>query len=122
MGVTQLMPPPTPIETCAQCGRAPGRPSRPIEDFPILPATGDTLGVIPGHDAVAQVAISASRDESLPMLTAIRVEATPGKLTLPSTDRYRLALRELDWTGTSPPTTSPGQRPSLKRPRPSPGT
>lgn len=74
----------------------------PIDDFPALPATGDVLGVIPGHvleHAVAQVAIAASRDESLPMLTAIRVEATPGKLTFLSTDRYRLALRELDWTG-----------------------
>lgn len=75
----------------------------PLDEFPALPTAADDLGTITGHvfeHAVAQVAVAVSRDETLPLLTGIMVEATPGCLTLMATDRYRLAVRELPWDGT----------------------
>ena len=48
--------------------------------------------------AVAQVAVAAGRDDTLPMLTGVRMEIEGSTLTLLATDRYRLAIRELDWT------------------------
>ena len=47
--------------------------------------------------AVAQIAVAAGRDDTLPMLTGIRVEIEGDELTLAATDRFRLAVRELAW-------------------------
>jgi DNA polymerase-3 subunit beta len=40
---------------------------------------------------------AASRDDTLPMLTAVNVELAGATMTLAATDRYRLAVRELGW-------------------------
>jgi DNA polymerase-3 subunit beta len=40
---------------------------------------------------------AASRDDTLPMLTAVNVELDGATMTLAATDRYRLAVRELAW-------------------------
>lgn len=77
----------------------------PVDDYPNLPAMPDAAGLIPGDqftEAVAQVSIAASRDETLPLLTGVRVEIEGEKVTLLATDRYRLAMRELTWQPTSP--------------------
>ena len=77
----------------------------PVEEYPALPAMPDTAGVFDGEElaqAVAQVTVAASRDDTLPLLTAVRVEIEGEKITLLATDRYRLALRELDWRPSSP--------------------
>lgn len=72
----------------------------PAEEYPTLPAMPDATGTI-GADtfasAIAQVAIAAGRDDTLPALTGIRVEINDDALTLIATDRYRLAIRELRW-------------------------
>jgi DNA polymerase-3 subunit beta len=47
---------------------------------------------------VAQVAIAAGRDDTLPTLTGIRVEISDTTITLAATDRYRLAVREFPWS------------------------
>ncbi len=52
--------------------------------------------------AVAQVAIAAGRDDSLPTLTGIHVEINQDTITLAATDRYRLAVREVQWQATQP--------------------
>ena len=44
-----------------------------------------------------QVAIAAGRDDTLPVLTGVRVEIEGDRITLVATDRYRLAVRELRW-------------------------
>jgi DNA polymerase-3 subunit beta len=44
---------------------------------------------------VAQVAAAASRDDTLPMLTAICLDISGDVMTLAATDRYRLAAREV---------------------------
>ncbi len=77
----------------------------PVEDYPNLPAMPATAGTVDGDElthAVAQVSVAASRDDTLPLLTGVRVEIEGEKVTLLATDRYRLALRELTWKPASP--------------------
>jgi len=77
----------------------------PVEEYPALPAMPETTGVFDGAElahAVAQVTVAASRDDTLPLLTAVRMEIEGEKVTLLATDRYRLALRELDWRPARP--------------------
>lgn len=77
----------------------------PVEDYPSLPEMPGVSGTI-GSDAfaaaVSQVAVAAGRDDTLPMLTGIRVEIEGETITLASTDRYRLAVRELNWKPENP--------------------
>jgi DNA polymerase-3 subunit beta len=72
----------------------------PVEDYPSLPAMPPAAGRV-GSDAfasaVAQVAVAAGRDDTLPMLTGVRMEIEGDTVTLAATDRYRLAVRELKW-------------------------
>lgn len=77
----------------------------PVEDYPSLPAMPPVAGVVDGEElthAVAQVSVAASRDDTLPLLTGVRMEIDGEKVTLLATDRYRLALRELSWKPSSP--------------------
>jgi DNA polymerase-3 subunit beta len=73
----------------------------PEDEYPALPAMPPAAGVV-GSDAfataVGQSAIAAGRDDTLPALTGVRIEIEGDTLTLISTDRYRLAVRELRWT------------------------
>jgi DNA polymerase III subunit beta len=88
------------------CGRSSfALPTLPVEDYPQLPAMPETTGVLPGEvfaEAVSQVAIAAGRDDTLPTLTGIRVEFDGARIVLAATDRYRLAVRELDWSPAVP--------------------
>ena len=80
-------------------------PGMPVDDYPKLPTMPTTAGSVPGAEfahAVAQVAVAAGRDDTLPMLTGVRVEIAGEKLTLAATDRYRLAVRELTWNPGDP--------------------
>jgi DNA polymerase III subunit beta len=75
-------------------------PTMPIEDYPTLPTMPSTAGTVEAAEfatAVGQVAIAAGRDDTLPMLTGVRLEIDGDRLTLAATDRYRLAVRELTW-------------------------
>ena len=82
------------------CGSAKfSLPTMPVEDYPPLPAMPQRAGEVAGEvfgQAVAQVAVAAGRDDTLPMLTGVRVEIDGDKLTLVATDRFRLAMREFD--------------------------
>jgi len=76
-------------------------PTMPDEDYPRLPAMPTTAGTVSAAlfaRAVSQVAVAAGRDDTLPMLTGVRLEINGDRLTLAATDRYRLAVRELSWT------------------------
>ncbi len=83
------------------CGSAKfSLPTMPVEDYPQLPAMPQRAGEVAGEvfgQAVAQVAIAAGRDDTLPMLTGVRMEIGTEKLTLVATDRFRLAMREFEW-------------------------
>jgi DNA polymerase-3 subunit beta len=52
--------------------------------------------------AVGQVAAAASRDDTLPMLTAICLDINADVLTLAATDRYRMAAKEAAFTPAEP--------------------
>jgi DNA polymerase-3 subunit beta len=75
-------------------------PTLPVDDYPTLPDMPAASGVV-GSDAfaaaVSQVAVAAGRDDTLPVLTGVRLEIDDDTLTLAATDRYRLAARELKW-------------------------
>ena len=77
----------------------------PAEDYPSLPempAPAGTIGSDAFASAVGQSATAAGRDDTLPALTGIRIEIEGDTLTLVSTDRYRLAVRELRWSPARP--------------------
>lgn len=88
------------------CGKSTfALPTFPVEDYPSLPDMPASSGTISGADlahAVAQVAIAAGRDDTLPTLTGIRIEIDGSTVTLAATDRYRLAVREFAWSPASP--------------------
>jgi len=80
-------------------------PTMPVEDYPTLPEMPDSAGTIDAAEfasAVAQVAIAAGRDETLPMMTGVRVELNGSSLAMLATDRYRLAMREMQWRPDNP--------------------
>ncbi|HEY5116711.1 MAG TPA: DNA polymerase III subunit beta [Nakamurella sp.] len=80
-------------------------PTMPVEDYPPLPQMPDSSGRVDSAgfaEAVAQTAVAAGRDDTLPMLTGIRVEIDGETLTLAATDRFRLAVRELSWLPDKP--------------------
>lgn len=75
-------------------------PTMPVEDYPTLPSMPETAGVVDAGtfaNAVAQVAVAAGRDDTIPMLTGVRMELDGATLSLLATDRYRAAVRELAW-------------------------
>jgi DNA polymerase-3 subunit beta len=75
-------------------------PTMPVEDYPTLPempATAGTVDAAVFAAAVSQVAVAAGRDDTLPLLTGVRVELEGSTMTLLATDRYRLAIKELQW-------------------------
>jgi DNA polymerase-3 subunit beta len=76
-------------------------PTMPVEDYPALPAMPAVAGSVDAAvfaAAVAQVAVAAGRDDTVPALTGVRVEMEGSTLTLLASDRYRLAVRELPWS------------------------
>jgi DNA polymerase-3 subunit beta len=80
-------------------------PTLSLNDYPTLPEIPEATGIIQSDvfaTAVAQVAIAAGRDDSLPTLTGIHVEINHDTITLAATDRYRLAVREVQWQATQP--------------------
>jgi DNA polymerase-3 subunit beta len=87
------------------CGRSSFTlPTLPVEDYPQLPAMPSSSGEINAAvfaEAVAQVAIAAGKDDTLPTLTGIRMEIEGQSITLAATDRYRLAVRNFTWTPAS---------------------
>ncbi|MEU1242108.1 DNA polymerase III subunit beta [Micromonospora parva] len=80
-------------------------PTMPVEDYPALPEMPQSAGTVDAAafaTAVSQVAIAAGRDETLPMMTGVRVELSGDTLSMLATDRYRLALREIQWRPDDP--------------------
>lgn len=72
----------------------------PVVDYPALPEMPEATGIIPSEEfarAVSQVVAAAGRDELLPVFTGVRLEIENATLSLLATDRYRMALKELDW-------------------------
>jgi DNA polymerase-3 subunit beta len=74
--------------------------SMPVEEYPTLPQISAQSGVLPAESfaaAVSQVAVAASRDDVTPVITGVQLEVSENSLTLVATDRYRVAVREIEW-------------------------
>jgi DNA polymerase-3 subunit beta len=110
--ITRALPP-HPVDVTLEgsrlvitCGSARfSLPGMPVDDYPKLPSMPTTAGTVDSAAfaaAVAQVAIAAGRDDTLPMLTGVRLEIDGTRMTLAATDRYRLAVRELTWQPADP--------------------
>ncbi|MFD3945610.1 DNA polymerase III subunit beta [Streptomyces sp. NPDC058579] len=72
----------------------------PLDDYPAQPELPAFRGVVEAEAfaaAVGQVAVAAGRDDSLPVLTGIRLALDGTRMTLAATDRYRYAVRTLEW-------------------------
>ncbi|GAA4238949.1 DNA polymerase III subunit beta [Actinomadura meridiana] len=93
-------------EVVVRCGPAEfGLLTLPVEDYPTLPEPPARAGTIPGDlfaAAVAQVTPAAGRDDTLPMLTGVRIDIDGDTMWLACTDRYRIAARELTWSPADP--------------------
>ena len=74
--------------------------SLPVAEYPALPEPPPAAGTMDGGVlavAAAQVVPAASRDDTLPMLTAVCLDIDGETLTLAATDRYRMAVRDVRW-------------------------
>lgn len=84
-----------------KCGPASfSLPAMPVEEYPTIPSIDSVSGKVPGEEfanAVAQVAVAASRDDVTPVITGVQFEVTENSLALTATDRYRVALRNVNW-------------------------
>jgi DNA polymerase-3 subunit beta len=74
--------------------------SMPVAEYPSLPVVGEPTGVIPAgtfSGAIAQVVVAASRDDVTPVITGVQLDAGDSAIALTATDRYRVAIRSLEW-------------------------
>ncbi|WKK62584.1 DNA polymerase III subunit beta [Corynebacterium sp. P8-C1] len=75
-------------------------PLMPLDDYPQLPTLPEVTGTLDTStfvNAITQVASAAGRDDTLPMLTGVHMEISGNSVQLAATDRFRLALRSLEW-------------------------
>lgn len=75
-------------------------PIIPLDEYPSLPEMPTVAGTVDPHqftEAVSQVATAAGKDDALPMLTGIHVQISGSDLVMAATDRFRLAVRHLQW-------------------------
>lgn len=76
-------------------------PLLPIDDYPRLPELGDPVGLFATDNltaALARVLPAAGRDDTIPMLTGVRVESDGDQVTFTCTDRFRLATTDIPWS------------------------
>ncbi|GAA0553173.1 DNA polymerase III subunit beta [Actinomadura livida] len=89
-------------EVVVRCGPAEfGLRTLPVEDYPTLPEPPAQAGTIPSDlfaTAIGQVTPAAGRDDTLPMLTGVRIDIEGDTMWMACTDRYRIAARELTWS------------------------
>ena len=85
-----------------------GRFALPLLEADLHPGVAEPparVGEVDGPEfagLLSVVASVASRDDALPMLTGVRLRGEPGgPLSMVATDRYRLAIATLPWTGES---------------------
>ena len=73
-------------------------------DYPDAPDFPEVTGKVSASEftnGVAKVVVAASREEVTPVLTAVMITASSKELTMVSTDRFRVAVKVIPWTGKS---------------------
>lgn len=74
--------------------------SMSLDEYPTIPQVSGQTGVVKADEfgvAVSQVALAAAREDAMQVITGIFFEVSDNKLNLVATDRYRIAVRQLDW-------------------------
>ncbi|MBH0052777.1 MULTISPECIES: DNA polymerase III subunit beta [unclassified Salinibacterium] len=74
--------------------------SMPVEEYPSLPQISDKVGTLKADlfaAAISQVAVAASRDDVTPVITGVQLEVSENNISLVATDRYRVAVRDIEW-------------------------
>ncbi|MCW2937557.1 MAG: DNA-directed polymerase [Actinomycetia bacterium] len=93
-------------EAVLTCGSAEfGLQLMPVEDYPTPPGLPSVAGLVDSGAlaaAIGRVVVAASRDDTLPMLTGVRVDIEGDLIRLACTDRYRIAASELTWKPSQP--------------------
>ncbi|MDQ0685873.1 DNA polymerase-3 subunit beta [Streptomyces achromogenes] len=77
-----------------------GLSTLPHEEYSAPPAPPQVYGAVDAAAfaaAVAQVAVAAGRDDTLPVLTGVQLRLEGDEMTLSASDRYRYAVRRLEW-------------------------
>jgi DNA polymerase-3 subunit beta len=77
-----------------------GLSTLPSEEYPTPPTPPAAYGTVDAAafaTAVAQVAVAAGRDDTLPVLTGVQLRLEGEEMTLSASDRYRFAVRRLEW-------------------------
>ncbi len=72
----------------------------PLEEYPQLPEVSGQVGQVSGSDfsdAIAQVSPAASRDDVTPVITGVLLHLNGSELSMMATDRYRVAVRAINW-------------------------
>ncbi|WP_166987835.1 DNA polymerase III subunit beta [Canibacter zhoujuaniae] len=75
-------------------------PAMPVEEYPAIPDLTEITGEVRGSDfvtAVNQVFPAASSEDVTPVITGVHLKTKENVLTLTATDRYRVAMRGIDW-------------------------
>lgn len=74
--------------------------SMSLDEYPTIPRVTGQTGLVKADEfgvAVSQVAVAAAREDAMQVITGIFFEVSDNKLNLVATDRYRIAIRQLDW-------------------------
>ncbi|KAB5608556.1 DNA polymerase III subunit beta [Bifidobacterium jacchi] len=77
----------------------------PDAEYPDLPVVPAKLGQVDAQtfaQAVNQAGVAVSHEANRPVLTGIRIEFDGDKVTMTSTDRFRLARTTFTWTPQNP--------------------
>jgi DNA polymerase-3 subunit beta len=77
----------------------------PLEEYPQLPEVSGQVGEVSGEnfsDAISQVSPAASRDDVTPVITGVLLHLNGSELSMMATDRYRVAVRTINWSSSEP--------------------
>jgi DNA polymerase-3 subunit beta len=81
-----------------------GFPVMDVNQFPTLPEIPSVSGTISAEKfdtAVHQVSVASLRDELEPIFASIQIETAGSEFSLLATDKYRMALVEINWNPSS---------------------
>lgn len=89
--------------TVSACGYELHAQALPVAEYPevpdLTPADFISVPAAEFRAALRRVSIAASKDDTMPILTAVRIAINDGAMELLATDRYRLAEDHVDGQG-----------------------
>lgn len=74
--------------------------SMPVGEYPQIPEIQGNHGKVKSDEfltAISQVIVAASRDDVTPVITGVQLEMHENNIDVVATDRYRVAIRNIEW-------------------------